>query len=216
MKNAYKQWKTAIDDLTYARSLITEQHSQQTLLQYQVSELDQLNLTDSEVHDLQQEHSPLAHAQHLIETAGYAINALNEDPEQSLLNQLNHIHKQLIDAEAIDTSLKNINDMLNDAQISLQEATWELRHYHDGISLDPERLHFINNRLNNIHNLARKHHIQPEELFVHHQRLTEKLQQFSQTEEDLVALEQTVINTEKQYVSAAEKLTSAANMLLKN
>ena len=169
VKQAYKDWKTTTDDLAQARHLMAEQQSQRELLQYQVSELDQLNLSDDEAQELQQEHNQLSHAQHLIETSGFAVNALSEDPEQSLLQQLNDIHKQLTEAETVDNSLQNINAMINEAQISLQEAAQELRHYHDGVSLDPERLQFIETRLNDIHSLARKHQVQAEELLTQHQ-----------------------------------------------
>ena len=65
--------------------------------------------------------------------------------------------------------------MLGDALIQIEEASRELEHFVSSCELDPERLQFVEERLSTIYQLARKHHITPEELYQHSLKLRAEL-----------------------------------------
>src|SRR6185312_16167262 len=102
---------------------------------------------------------------------------LTENDETNILSLLHTVQNQLINLQMIDNSLDNINELLNNALIQLQEAANELRHYHDKVELNPERLVWVEQRLSTIHDLARKHRTTPENLTLLHQQLQQELQQ---------------------------------------
>lgn len=209
VQQTYETWYTAKEKLASAQQQSTEQASQQALLHYQINELDQLAIQENEVTELEKTYQQLAHVQQLLEASGNAIQVLSDHDESTLLNQLNHIQHTLTEAEALDGELKEINAMLQEAHINLQEATQALRHYHDQVGLDPERLHEVETRLDAIHTLARKHQVSPEDLFDHYQKLTQQLQRYSQTTENIEQLKKTVTETEKAYQQAAAQLSQS-------
>lgn len=69
--------------------------------------------------------------------------------------------KNLLD---YDSQLKTITDLLDSAQIQLQESVYELKHYRQHLDLDPQVLQDIEQRLSAIHTTARKFRVTPEEL----------------------------------------------------
>ncbi|HSQ05353.1 MAG TPA: DNA repair protein RecN, partial [Burkholderiales bacterium] len=67
---------------------------------------------------------------------------------------------QLVD---YDAGLRAVLDVLEPAQIQMQEAVYALRHYQQKLELDPARLREVEQRLDAIHSAARKYRVQPEE-----------------------------------------------------
>jgi DNA repair protein RecN (Recombination protein N) len=63
-----------------------------------------------------------------------------------------------------DPGLKEALEVLEPAQIQIQEAVYGLRHYRNRIDLDPRRLQEAEQRLEAIHTTARKHRTSPERL----------------------------------------------------
>ena len=64
--------------------------------------------------------------------------------------------------------------MLEEAAIQLSEASDELRHYHDRLDLDPNRLFELEQRISRQIALARKHQVMPEELLAVYQAMLEE------------------------------------------
>ena len=65
------------------------------------------------------------------------------------------------------------------------------------------------NRLGDIHRLARKHHIAPEELYVFHQQLSDALSQLETSDNDLDALSEHANMLREQYREQAKHLSKA-------
>lgn len=132
-------------------------------LEWQVRELEALRLTADEWQGLTAEHARLAHAAGLIEAAQLGIEALSEGDNSSLA-QLNAVVGQLNSLVEYDPGLREILDVLEPAQIQLQEAVYSLRRYGERLELDPNRLREVEHRLDAIHLAARKYRVPPEEL----------------------------------------------------
>jgi DNA repair protein RecN (Recombination protein N) len=132
-------------------------------LEWQARELKTLNFSPDEWQTLQADHSRLAHAATLLEAAGIALDALSEN-EAALIAQLNLLISRFRNLIEHDPGLKEILDILEPAQIQLQEAVYTIRHYQEKLDLDPERLQQAERRIDAIHSTARKHRVKPEEI----------------------------------------------------
>lgn len=132
-------------------------------LEWQVRELGALNLGADEWQAIVAEHVRLAHAASLIEAAQHGLEALSEG-ESSGLSQLNGVISRLNNLVVHDEKLREILDVLEPAQIQLQEAVYALRHYGERLDIDPQRLREIEQRLDAIHSAARKYRVSPEQL----------------------------------------------------
>jgi DNA repair protein RecN (Recombination protein N) len=132
-------------------------------LEWQLHELTQLAFSAEEWDALQADHRRLAHAASLIEAVEYALEALS-DGEVCALATLNGVVSRLGAAQEFDASLRDILDVLEPAQIQVQEAVYGLRHYRQRLDLDPARLREAEQRLDAVHSAARKYRVAPERL----------------------------------------------------
>jgi DNA repair protein RecN (Recombination protein N) len=99
---------------------------------------------------------------------------LADGEEANLQSQL-YTAKQLVsELVGMDSKLSGVLDMLEEAAIQLSEASDELRHYHDRLDLDPNRLFELEQRISRQIALARKHQVMPEELPAVYQAMLEE------------------------------------------
>ncbi len=184
----YRQWQQASRRLRAARESGDEQQARCQLLRYQVEELDILALGEEELSVLEDEQTRLANAEDIITQAQFAADCCDHD-EDGVLPRLAQARMRLEQLPGSDDgALANVLGMLNDACIQLQEAGYELHRYVDSTELDPERLMVVESRLAEIHRIARKHHVMPEEVPALHQRLQAELSTLQDGGEDMETL----------------------------
>lgn len=201
----YHDWHQASSQLNSLRGGEQDHSAQLTLLEYQVEELLALNPKADEYATLEEEYKRLDNASRLLETAQASLNNLHED-EHSIYSRLNHTVQELHSLQSIDSSLTASTELLDSAIIQLNEATDELRHYLGAVELQPERLKEVEQRLNDLHEMARKHHIQAQQLPEHLQTLSEQLEQLLNNKQNLSDLEQQQAKALEEYSKAADAL----------
>lgn len=126
-------------------------------------ELKQLNFATEEWQDLQQEHHRLANGASLLSGLEACI-ALIDENEPAAISLLAQVQNKLIGLVEIDAQLKEAADGVDSAIIQLEEASRALSRYLQRAELDPARLAEVENRIQAIHNTARKYRIKPEDL----------------------------------------------------
>ncbi len=132
-------------------------------LRWQRQDLERLAFSAEEWDALQGDHKRLAHAASLVEAVEYALEALSEG-EAAALAIVEGAIARLQAAAEYDPGLREALDVLEPAQIQIQEAVYGLRHYRDRIDLDPRRLQEMEQRLDAVHGTARKYRTSPERL----------------------------------------------------
>lgn len=95
--------------------------------------------------------------------------------------------------------------MLDNPLIQIDEARSELRHYLDSLELDPAHLHWLDNRISSIYDLAPKHRIETHELFAHIETLKRKLEQLENADDHLETLLAEVEAAKTDYFKLAKK-----------
>ena len=192
-----------------------EQTARAQLLTYQVQELDELNLQESELAALEQEQKLLANAEDILQGAHQALELC--DSQESGARQA----LQLLSGDAhVTTAAANARDLLDSAAIQLGEARGEIQFHIDGVEIDPQKLDDVTRRLENIYNVARKHRVLPEQVGAVHQDLRAELQGLADGGERIEQLQQTLADLVQTYTTAAARLgkqrRSAAKKLVKN
>lgn len=130
-------------------------------LEHQTRELAALDFTPENWAELQAEHGRLTHAASLMEGAQYGMETLSEG-DGACLSQLNGVLAKFNNLLDYDPALKEILDTLEPAEVQLREAVYSLRHYLQRLDLDPERLAHCEQRLRDVHDMARKYRTTPE------------------------------------------------------
>jgi DNA repair protein RecN (Recombination protein N) len=175
-------------------------------LEWQLQELAQLAFSVEEWVELQADHRRLAHAAGLIETVEYALEALSEG-QAAAVAVVNGVVSRLVAAREFDAGLTEIVDILEPAQIQVQEAVYGLRHYRQRLDLDPARLRDAEQRIDAVQSAARKYRVAPE-------RLPELLSEARLRLEQLgggaggEALEKKEVEAQDAYLALARRLTS--------
>ncbi|MDL4861749.1 DNA repair protein RecN [Halomonas elongata] len=178
------------------------------LLRYQVEELDQLALAEGELEGLESEQETLAHAEERLREAQFAAQCCDGD-EGGALPLLHQAVNRLSALPGSERSaLADALSMLGDACIQVEEAGRELNHFAAGVELDPERLAWVEERLGEVHRIARKHQVAPHELVSLHQRLTEELAELEGGDGDLDALAAEVENLKQAWRQRAEAVSA--------
>ena len=176
-------------------------------LEWQVSELDKLQIKPNEWEAISHEHSRLAHAASLLEGAQEAADVISES-EQPMLSRLSSLHQKLLKLQSYDTALKPVTDALDSARINLQESAYALNDYLGRVELDPRRLRDVEARVEIIHATARRFHVAPEALHQEYATLSAQLQQLSGVS-DIDALRDRESAAYQVYESAAQKLSAS-------
>ena len=173
------------------------------LLRYQVNELEELGLQSAEIEILEAEQKQLANAGFLLESAGQAAEGCEVQSEE-----IRRLRGLMADERHNFAAVANIREMLSSAEIHLDEARSELTRYADGIELDPSRLAEVDQRLEAIYDLARKHRVMPERLFEHHLALNAELEGLDGGDERLDQLRAEIKNARAEYSKLASRLTN--------
>ena len=163
VKTVYEQWQEATSQLQDLREDNTDQQAAIELLRYQIDELRNIELAPGEYEALDEEQRRLSNSSRLLEATSNALQLFRED-DHSICSQLGNITNELRAMQKYDESLANLIRILDDASIQMDEASDELRNYIDSLPGDTERLEEVENRLSLLHQIARKHRIQPAEL----------------------------------------------------
>ncbi len=205
----YETWKKVSSKLALLNSQNSDHQAKLDLLRFQTQELDELQLSENESQTLDEEHARLSNAGQLIETSSHSVVQLYDADEQSVYSTISDVVQHIEAAKQLDSALQEPLEMLQNAQIQIQEAADLLRRYQESVDLDPERLDWVNQRLSSYHELARKHQTTPKQLFEKWQSLHGQLTALSGDDYDLDALQAKLDASEVDYLKAAELLSKA-------
>lgn len=166
---AYQQW-------SYCKQLLDTQLSEvntsdkQALLNFQIAELKQVSITANELERLEKRHKQLANSEQMQDTASHIIDLLSNDT-----NGIQTKIEQVIAAQLDDS---NISLCMEQASINIQEALDSAKQLRQEFESNPEELASLNQQLQQLYALAKKHQVAPSELqqlLISKQQLVEKL-----------------------------------------
>lgn len=176
------------------------------LIRFQLQEFDLLDLQEGEYPQLEQEHKRLANVDSLLSEGHKALDWLTEQ-DNSLNEQLQGAQHCLEGLCRQDSALQETLDLIDTARIQVEEAGANLQHYLDNLETDPDRFQWVDQRLSSAFQLARKHRIDPYELYAHHQQLRAELDSLASDDDALDRLAQDAESAKQAYLSSAEALS---------
>ncbi|VAW72980.1 DNA repair protein RecN [hydrothermal vent metagenome] len=201
----HRDWKQVQKTIDTIIGSGNDRDSRLEFLRFQLQELDELAPQTGEAETLHEQLARLSHAGQLLETCASHTEALY-DADRSAHGLLGQAVNDLAPLTAIDPSLKEASELFNNALIQLEEGVNLLRDYRDRVELDPQRQQEVEQRIDALHKVASKHHIEPETLPDFHQRLAGQLEQLEQADQRLDALEQQRKQLENDFQKTSAKL----------
>jgi DNA repair protein RecN (Recombination protein N) len=194
-----KQYNQLVSDKD---SLVKEQEYNRFLLE----ELLQANLTSGEQELLEEELEKLSNVEFIKENLDKILAVANEE-QIGLLSLLNETKQAFGRIQGFSTSFKDLSERINSIGIEFQDVLDETFRESDKIINDPERLEWVQNKLQAIYNLQKKHQVTSvDDLLIIQNQLDEKVVLVDE-------LDTTIQKLEQEIASQLEKVTDIANLI---
>jgi DNA repair protein RecN (Recombination protein N) len=204
----YSEWKAVAQRLEKLLGADADRASRIDLLTFQLQELDTLAITDKEPSELNLERQKLQNSGRLADGVTTSLGALMDSESSNANNLIAEAMRAVESIAAYDDSLKPLLESLGSAAIQVSEASESLRRYGEGIDMDPRRRDWVEERLDAIQAVARKHRVSPDELAALQNKLREENDELLHAAERGQELEVQVNELRDMFVKAAVKLST--------
>ena len=208
-ESRFAAWKDAAGRLQQLAEAEVDRASRLDLLTFQLQELDALALDEAETEALLAERQKLQNSGRLAAGVGNAINNLIDNDASNANSLIADATRSLEPLLDFDTELKSAVEMLISANIQLAEVAETLRRYGDAIDMDPRRRDWIEERLDAIQAIARKHRVAAHEIPALAEKLRQELDELNHAEERGKELEQMVSLAREAFLKIAANLSEA-------
>ena len=159
----HRHWHKLEEQLRALREDSSAVEIEREQLQWKTQELVALQFDLGAWEALQNEHGRLANAVNLGDGVAFALNALSEG-EATALEQIHAVTAKLAALVEYDSELQATSDLIESAAVQIQEASHNLRRYVDHLEADPARLLEVEQRIEQVLDMARKYRIKAEQL----------------------------------------------------
>ena len=175
-------------------------------LEHQFKELEREQLDAGAIEALSASHRRQAHASGLIDACNTAFARLGGDEAPSLSQQLQQTRSELLRLAGHEPRLKEVDALLENANIQVDEALVVLDQIRDDLDADPAQLLELERKLTRLHDLARKHRVAPEHLGERRQAISAELEGLQGAGERLLRLEGEIGTATDSWRKAAQAL----------
>ncbi len=207
VNDCFRNWQIAQHELQQLQKKHSVAEQREALLRYQLDELEALNLAQFDYDALTETHRKLANLDQILSVGQTELDAIY-DADKSAHWQLKNSLKALNYLQQFAPELNAINALLVEAQIQIEEAASELRHFLESQEADPAQLMELEQQIGVLQDLSRKHHVSPNELLEFQQRLENELEKLSHSGERIAELEKLTADYQLAYVPLAAELSA--------
>ncbi|MDR4509774.1 MAG: DNA repair protein RecN [Candidatus Brocadiaceae bacterium] len=203
-----------------------ERRQKVDLYAFQIDEIDKAQLQSGEIDKLENERNILNNAEKMYQVFCSCYSKLYESSD-AIIEKLKSVVRELQSVSGLDETLSKIHDMCSQSLFQLEDAAFSLGKYQEDFSFDPQRLEYIEERLNTIRHLTAKYGHTIEDIVLFRNEIETRLKELSGDEltvehvdKELQKLTAVLIKkgrelTEKR-LSAAEKLAPLINEELRD
>jgi len=208
-ESSFDAWKALASQLEALSAAEVDRASRLDLLSFQLQELESLGLEADELPALVAERQKLQHSGRLAEGTNDALMNLFENDPVNANSMLADALRTLEPLAEFDAALEPVIEMLNGASIQVGEAAESLRRYCNSLEMDPARRDWVEERLDSIQSLARKHRVGAEGLPDLVGRIRDEHEALSNAEERGRELEQRAEEARAEFAKRAQLLSKA-------
>ncbi len=200
----YLSMQRQLDDL---RHNIDHERDNEDFLRYQLQELQQTGLTDGEQQELEQKSETMAHAEDIKGGLYQATQLL--DGDNGVVQRLRSIAHELHAIEQVFPAAAELAERVDSSHIELKDIAAEVDRHIDDVEFDPQELECVNERLDTIYHLEKKHHVDDiAALLTLQAQLEEQLSRIDHGDELLHEMEEKTAALKAQCETVAWRLTT--------
>lgn len=187
-RREYERYQSVVRQLEELEALAAKSRQDEDYLRFQVEELRAAQLTAGEQEELEAELETLSHTEE-IKSALYKVTDNLIGEERGVVQQLKEALHDVEALEAYFPKAKDFADRLRSAWTDMADLASETDVLKEDVEFDPNRLEWVNERLNTIYSLQQKHRVPSvEELLAIQQQLTTQLSAIDLFDEQMETL----------------------------
>lgn len=182
----------------------------QDILQYQIDEIAEADLTDGEEEDLTSQRDMIRNSEKIVAALGAIHQVLGGDDDTAgMLDEISALQDELATAGRYIDELEGYSAKVSDFRYEMQELFSSVSSYLDDSGFDPRQLDGIETRLETISRLKKKYGGSIGEVLTYYDRIIEEMDSliFSDKEVEKLTVEETRLREETQRL--ANELTTA-------
>lgn len=205
---SFSEYRQTEQELKKAKEDIAKSRAEEDYLLFQLEQLEELNPKAGEDEELEKEQSELSHAEEIKNILFKAEAQFSNDSDQGgLIEVLKHIIQDIQSLTRIYPAIEEYAERLESALIELKDINAELGDLAERVEYNPARLEEINNRLDKLYTLEKKHEVKSTaDLEAFMLGLRQKLDIISNGEERIDELEKAVKEKLARTKTLAEQL----------
>ena len=206
-KSLYTSYKQTSRELAQLIVESEKNRQDEEYIRFQVKQLDDAQLQAGEQEELEQEAETLTHAED-IKSSLYKVNQLMDEGEMNLVSLAKEGMQVLQSISRVYNPASEWSNRLESCYLELKDMAHEIANASDEVEFNPTRLDYVNERLNLIYTLQKKHQLSSvEELLALADNLREKLDAITSSDDHIQELTKKKDLLYQQVLSQAEVLT---------
>lgn len=213
----YRRWRERLQAYTRLQEENRSGREEEDYLRYQLAQLDEAHLQEGEQEELEAELQTLQHAEEIKNELAVLQEFLHAE-ETGVVSLLNATLSRMRALSRLYPEVDEWVGRLESDYIDLKDIASTVDRSQENLNMDPERLAWVENRLDTYYSLQQKHRLaSAAELLALRDSFAERLTRIENYDEELAALKHEVDEAESQVRNLAEQLTrvrrqSAANI----
>ena len=206
-KSLYTSYKQTSRELAQLIVESEKNRQDEEYIRFQVKQLDDAQLQAGEQEELEQEAEMLTHAED-IKSSLYKVNQLMDEGEINLVSLAKEGMQVVQSISKVYNPASEWSNRLESCYLELKDMAHEIANASDEVEFNPTRLDYVNERLNLIYTLQKKHQLSSvEELLALADNLREKLDAITSSDDHIQELTKKKDLLYQQVLSQAEVLT---------
>ena len=157
-KELYSEYKKVSRELSDILEQADKNRLDEDYIRYQVEQLDEANLQEGEQEELEQEAETLSHAEE-IKASLYKVSECMTSDDMALLSLTKDCVQTLQGISRVYSQAQEWIERLNSCYIELKDLSHEIANAGEEVEFNPTRLDYVNERLNLLYTLQKKHRV---------------------------------------------------------
>ena len=207
-KDLYAHYLTTRQQLNEAKELAQHSHEQEDYLRFQATQLAEAALKADEQEELEAEQEMLSHAEEIKRNLYMAQQCLEADEDANTLERVKQGISALQSASKVYAKVEELTRRLDSCYLELKDIADEIGQNADEVEYDPQRLEQVEERLDTLYSLQKKHNVDSVgELIQLQKNLEQQLALIDNSDEQIAELEQALNEAQKAVMTQAKQLT---------
>lgn len=205
-RKEYSRYQALKKELKELKEKAAQTKQEEDYIRFQLDQLEEAHLSAGEQEELEQEQETLSHAEEIKGTL-YKVSQLLDGEEMGGVQLIKEAYSAADSLERYFPRAKEIGERLRTTYIDLNDLVSEIEMLKDDVEFNPERLDFVNERLNTIYSLQQKHHLNTVD------ELLQLQAQYEQQLNDINSFDEQIADLQRQLDASYRELLQQAAVL---